>query len=72
MLEDETKTGNSPQAGESKIWGASSRFWLALLPLLTVCGMALVGKEVTEPLYTISVGTIGYYFGNVSRHKVNQ
>jgi hypothetical protein len=49
--------------GESKLGGVSVRGWLAVLLIVTVCGMALTGREVTEPLYTMSSLAIGFYFG---------
>lgn len=56
---------SQPQVGgsESGVAGVSIRAWLALLLTGAVCAMALLGREVKEPLYTLSIVAIGFYFG---------
>jgi len=48
---------------ESKILGVSIRGWLAILLTTTVCGMSILRVEVKEPLYTVIVMALSFYFG---------
>ena len=48
---------------ESKLLGISLRGWLSLLVTLTVCLMSSSGVKIEEPLYSLSIMTIGFYFG---------
>lgn len=70
--------------GDSKIFGVSTRGWLAILLVATVCGNHLtvtlavaidaiktgdfskVGTFATigEPLYSLAIGAMGFYFGS--------
>lgn len=52
---------------ESKILGVSTRFWLAFILVYTVCLMAIWGNKVEEPLYTIAISAVSFYFGNAKR-----
>jgi len=52
-------TGN----GDSRILFVSVRGWLALLAIATVCAMGIMEKTVTEPLYTLSVAIVSFYYG---------
>ena len=47
---------------ESKIWGVSSRGWLAFIVIVTVCGMSAFGREVGESLNAMVHVMIGFYF----------
>lgn len=51
---------------ESKIFGVSLRGWIALFITVTICAMAVLMLEVKEPLYSISLFVIGFYFGQKS------
>lgn len=51
------------QRGESQIFGASTRFWLALLITFTTCLMAAMGTKIEEPLYSGFMLSLGFYFG---------
>lgn len=43
----------------------SVRAWIALILVLAVCFMAAFGRQVEEPLYSLSVMAVGFYFGQV-------
>jgi len=49
--------------GDSSFVGVSVRAWLAIILVVTVCAMAVLGKAVEEPLYTLATVAIGFYFG---------
>ena len=49
--------------GESKLLGVSMRGWLAMLIVGTACAMALLQREIAEPLSSVLLLTIGFYFG---------
>lgn len=49
--------------GVSHFFGVSIRGWLALILIVTVCAMAILAREVKEPLYSLSIGALGFYFG---------
>lgn len=51
--------------GESSINGISIRAWIAIILVLEVCFMASFGKTVDEPLYSLTVMAVGFYFGQV-------
>lgn len=63
MADDTQILVNPGSNGESKVVGVSIRGWLAILAIATVCAMSVLGKEVTEPLYTLSVAIIAFYYG---------
>ena len=48
--------------GESKMFGVSIRGWLAVLVMFTVCVMSIIKNEIKEPLYTLSVAIMSFYF----------
>lgn len=48
---------------ESKILGVSVRGCLALILVLTVCCMAMKQIDVKEPLYSLVLLSVGFYFG---------
>ncbi len=41
----------------------SVRAWIALILVSTVCFMAVFEKPIEEPLYSLSIMAIGFYFG---------
>lgn len=49
--------------GESFAFGVSVRAWIALSLVWTVCYMAIKSTEVKEPLYSLSLLAVGFYFG---------
>jgi hypothetical protein len=49
--------------GDSQVLAVSIRGWIALILVLTVCGMSAYGLTVNEPLYTLSTIAVGFYFG---------
>lgn len=52
---------------ESQIANISVRGLLALIALLTVCGMSAFEIEVREPLYTMAGMAVGWYFGQKNK-----
>lgn len=48
--------------GESFAFGVSVRAWIVLMVVCTVCTMAFQGIEVKEPLYSIALFSVGFYF----------
>jgi hypothetical protein len=65
LKKDEVETTN----GGSKLFNVSIRGLLALMTTATVCTMGFVGSTVEEPLYTLAVGIIGFYFGQNTARK---
>lgn len=49
--------------GDSKIFNVSVRGWIATFVVATVCAMGLMQIDVKEPLYTLSVAIVSFYFG---------
>jgi hypothetical protein len=48
---------------ESKLLGVSVRGWIAAMILGTVCFQSFMGQPIVEPLYSLSIGAMGWYFG---------
>ena len=48
---------------ESKIFGVSGRGWLAFFIIITVCVMSLWSIKIMEPMNSIALLTVGFYFG---------
>lgn len=59
-----TKNGD-----DSRPFGVSMRGWLALIIVLTVCGMSAGGVAVVEPLYSMALLALGFYFGQKTQTK---
>lgn len=67
-MNDESQTQIISKSGkvimsQSTIWGVSIRGWIVMVVILTVCAMSLGGIEVIEPLYTIAISAVSFYFG---------
>ncbi len=56
-------------AADSFIFHVSIRAWLAMLFSVTVCYMGLKALEVKEPLYSLSVASVGFYFGGQANKR---
>jgi len=54
---------------ESQIFGVSIRGWLALMIIGTVCYMSVMIKTVIEPLYSMSMLALGFYFGQATKKE---
>lgn len=54
---------------ESHLFNVSVRAWIALIVIVTVCYMAISLIEVKEPLYSISLLTVGFFFGQATKPK---
>ena len=54
---------NKTQTPESQFMSVSIRGWLVLMVIFTVCLMAIFKEGVTEPLYSMSLLMVGFYFG---------
>ena len=68
MNEETQRFSKNPDAGDSRPFGISMRGWLAVLLVVTICGMSAFGMPVLEPLYSMGFMALGFYFGQ----KVNQ
>lgn len=54
---------------DSKIFGVSSRAFLAVTITITACGMSFMGMKIVEPLYSAFLLSLGFYFGQKSTNK---
>ena len=52
---------------ESKFLGVSIRGWLALMFSVVVCIMSVFTIEIKEPLYTLVVSAVSFYFGQKTK-----
>lgn len=68
-MSEGTQFINKPGGDDSRIWGVSLRGWITLLLVTTVCIMALSTIEVKEPLYTMAVAAVSFYFGQKTQTK---
>ena len=53
--------------GESQLLGVSIRGWLATLLVISVCAMSFFKIDIKEPLYTLVVMAVSFYFGQKSK-----
>ena len=58
-----TKQDAPAQADTSTLFKVSIRGWLAMMLVATVCAKSMLDGEVKEPLYSLSIGALGFYFG---------
>lgn len=58
-----------PDKRESKVFNISIRGWLAVIIICTVCYMSIGEKTVVEPLYSMAMLALGFYFGQKSQPK---
>lgn len=69
-MNDETAILNSGLKHEfSRIFDVSVRGWIVLMVVGTVCLMGLLGIPIDKDLLALASLTVGYYFGQNSRHK---
>jgi hypothetical protein len=62
--EQTTSTTTTVSAGtDSKVFNVSVRGWIAVFVVSTVCACAIMRICVTEPLYTLSVAIVSFYYG---------
>ena len=54
---------NQTVNAESQLMSVSVRGWLVLMVLFTVCLMSIFKIGVSEPLYSMSLLMVGFYFG---------
>ena len=55
--------------GESFLLRVSIRAWLALIVVLTVCLMSVYQIEVSEPLRSMALIALGYFFSKVPNNR---
>jgi len=53
----------------SMIGGVSLRGWIVILFSLTVCVMSFMNREVVEPLHSLAIAAVSYYFGHATGKK---
>jgi len=56
---------------ESSIFGVSMRGWIAAFIILTICIMSFLAKEITEPLYSMALVALGFFYGQKSVKQKN-
>ncbi len=54
---------NSSVSVDSSIGNVSVRALLAILITATLCGMTLMQYKIVEPFYSVSIFSIGFFFG---------
>lgn len=52
---------------ESQILGVSIRGWLASVLVVGVVGMSLCRIDIKEPMYTLVVMAVSFYFGQKTK-----
>jgi len=68
MIADETSQLRKPDGPrDSSILGVSVRGIVVIVIVVTVCAMNLIGTTVTEPLYSVVIAAVSYYFGQSSK-----
>lgn len=60
-MDDNVK--NNEMQKESTIFGMSLRGIIALIIVVTACSISAYGNEIKEPLYTVFIAAVSYYFG---------
>ena len=58
--------------GESMFLGMSLRGAIALLIVFTVCVMSCVDKKIVEPLYSLAMIIVGFFFAQKSKSQGSQ
>ena len=48
---------------ECSVWSVSVRGWLALMLVATVCALSGGDVVIREPLYSMAIMVLGFYFG---------
>ena len=48
---------------ESQVFGISVRGWITVIMVSTVCAMAIMKINVTEPLYSLVTMAVGFFLG---------
>ncbi len=59
----EVRLAEEPKKAESAFLGISIRAWLALIIISTTCLLAGIGRSIEEPLYSMSIAALSFYFG---------
>jgi type IV secretory pathway VirB3-like protein len=54
---------------DSMFLGVSVRAWVMLIIVITVCTMSFMQLKVEEPLYSMVLVTISFYFGKSTQPK---
>jgi hypothetical protein len=49
--------------GDSHFIKISVRAWIALILVVATCVMALLSRDIKEPLYSLVTLAVGFYFG---------
>ncbi len=60
-VDDLTKTP------ESQFLSVSIRGWITVIVVTTVCGMEVFKIGISEPLYSMSLIIVGFYFGQKAK-----
>jgi len=79
VKESSTKDGSVPFTNGSSIGGVSVRAWIVLIIVMSVCGNWMFNTVlfslgytsnnmvVPEPIYSVFIAVISYYFGQIKK-----
>lgn len=62
-MTDDTQRFVKEDTHDCRVANVSVRGWLAICLTLTVCALSATGVKVEEPLYSLSIMALGFYFG---------
>ena len=57
---------------ESMIFGITVRAFIAVVVTMTICGMSIFHATVVEPMYSISIFVIGFFFGQKTPSNISR
>jgi len=63
-ITNSTTLRSDPANDGSQVMGISLRGLIAIFLVLTICSMSLLKEDIKEPLYSIGVMAVSFYFGH--------
>jgi len=66
-MSEEQTSFSSKEPSESQLANISIRGWITVIVVLTVCGMEIFKIGICEPLYSMSLIIVGFYFGQKAK-----
>jgi len=61
---------DTTKAPESQLMSVSIRGWITVIVVSTICGMEIFKIGVSEPLYSMSLIIVGFYFGQKAKPTI--
>jgi hypothetical protein len=58
---------DSTKSAESQLMSVSMRGWITVIVVCTICGMEIFKIGISEPLYSMSLIIVGFYFGQKAK-----